>query len=105
LTKCKNIKIKIKCSFLIASLIFQIAGTMSELGRDKSSILSTLNLVKSNLSTFGIALTPCSIPGSRPTFSLADDEMELGLGVHGEAGIGRVKVRPKNNFLSPQFNL
>ena len=51
-----------------------------------------LETAKANISTFGIALTPCSLPGSKANFSLADDEMELGLGVHGENGIGRTKV-------------
>ncbi len=39
-----------------------------------------------------VSLSPCSVPGQRPTFSLAEDEMELGLGIHGEAGAKRTKV-------------
>uniref|UniRef100_A0A8C3U7L8 Triokinase/FMN cyclase n=1 Tax=Catharus ustulatus TaxID=91951 RepID=A0A8C3U7L8_CATUS len=39
-------------------------------------------------------LSPCSIPGSKPSFQLAEDEMELGLGIHGEAGVRRMKVLP-----------
>uniref|UniRef100_A0A8B9NGU9 Triokinase/FMN cyclase n=1 Tax=Accipiter nisus TaxID=211598 RepID=A0A8B9NGU9_9AVES len=44
--------------------------------------------------TLGLSLSPCSVPGSKPTFRLADDEMELGLGIHGEAGVRRMKVLP-----------
>ncbi|EOA94007.1 Dihydroxyacetone kinase, partial [Anas platyrhynchos] len=44
--------------------------------------------------TLGLSLSPCSVPGSKPTFQLADDEMELGLGIHGEAGVRRMKVMP-----------
>ena len=69
-----------------------MSGAMSSLGKDKASILTMLETAKANISTFGIALTPCSLPGSKANFSLADDEMELGLGVHGENGIGRTKV-------------
>lgn len=43
--------------------------------------------------TIGLSLSPCVIPGSKASFHLADDEMELGLGIHGEAGVRRVKVR------------
>lgn len=43
--------------------------------------------------TIGLALAACSTPGSSgPLFSLQHDEMELGLGLHGEAGVKRVKV-------------
>ena len=69
-----------------------MSGALSSLGKDKPSILTMLETAKANISTFGIALTPCSLPGSKANFSLADDEMELGLGVHGENGIGRTKV-------------
>ncbi|XP_009886034.1 PREDICTED: bifunctional ATP-dependent dihydroxyacetone kinase/FAD-AMP lyase (cyclizing) [Charadrius vociferus] len=44
------------------------------------------------MGTLGLSLSPCSVPGSKPTFQLADDEMELGLGIHGEAGVRRMKV-------------
>ena len=43
--------------------------------------------------TIGLSLSPCSVPGSGPSFQLATDEMELGLGIHGEAGVRRMKVR------------
>ena len=41
----------------------------------------------------GVSLSPCSVPGSKPSFHLEEDEMELGLGIHGEAGAERTKVR------------
>ena len=71
------------------------------MGEAKSAILSVLETAKANISTFGIALTPCSLPGSKANFSLADDEMELGLGVHGENGIGRTKV----NYFAVQVEI
>jgi len=44
--------------------------------------------------TIGLALKPCSTPGSAgPLFTIAEDEMELGLGLHGEAGVKRIKVQ------------
>ena len=42
--------------------------------------------------TLGVSLSPCSIPGSAPSFQLPNDELEFGLGIHGEAGVKRAKV-------------
>jgi dihydroxyacetone kinase-like protein len=43
----------------------------------------------------GVALTSCTVPAAgNPTFQLADDEMEMGVGIHGEPGRRRVKLRP-----------
>ena len=42
--------------------------------------------------TIGLSLSPCSVPGLGPSFQLGEDEMELGLGIHGEAGVRRMKV-------------
>jgi phosphoenolpyruvate---glycerone phosphotransferase subunit DhaK len=44
--------------------------------------------------SIGVALTPCTVPeAGRPTFSIADDEMEMGMGIHGEPGIWRGKLK------------
>ena len=43
----------------------------------------------------GVALTSCTVPAAgKPTFELADDEMEIGIGIHGEPGRERVKLEP-----------
>ena len=44
------------------------------------------------LGTIGLSLSGCSVPGQPNTFTLQDTEMELGLGIHGEAGVRRIKV-------------
>ncbi|KAH9509125.1 hypothetical protein Btru_049123 [Bulinus truncatus] len=74
-------------------LIHKIAGAMSEQGKSLETIVSSLNLIKEKMGTIGLSLSPCSVPGSGPSFSLQPDEMELGLGVHGEAGVRRMKVQ------------
>ncbi|GFN97061.1 bifunctional ATP-dependent dihydroxyacetone kinase/fad-amp lyase (cyclizing) [Plakobranchus ocellatus] len=74
-------------------LIHKIAGAMAEMGKSLSEIVSYLNTVKGKMGTIGLCLSPCSVPGSAPTFTLQYDEMELGLGVHGEAGVKRMKVQ------------
>ena len=49
-------------------------------------------MVANTMATMSVSLSPCSIPGSKPSFELGEDEMELGLGIHGEAGVQRTKV-------------
>ena len=39
-----------------------------------------------------VSLSPCSVPGHKPSFQLGENEMELGLGIHGEAGVERTNV-------------
>ncbi len=75
-------------------LALKIAGAMAEQGKNLDEILEMLNhKISPNLGTIGLSLGPCIVPGrSQPSFVLGEDEMELGLGVHGEAGVKRVKV-------------
>lgn len=72
----------------------KIAGAMAEQGKTLDEILEMLNnKVMPNLGTIGLSLGPCIVPGrSQPSFELGQDEMELGLGVHGEAGVKRIKM-------------
>lgn len=73
-------------------LILKITGAMAEEGKSLSEIITASQKLLSCLATYGVGLSACSVPGSGPLFKIGDDEMELGLGVHGEAGIKRVKV-------------
>ena len=77
-----------------AQLVLKIAGAMSEQGKNLDEILNMLNTkVSPNLGTIGLSLGPCIVPGrTQPSFTLNEDEMELGLGMHGEAGVRRVKL-------------
>lgn len=75
-------------------LMLKIAGAMAEQGKSLDEILDVLNhKVINNMGTIGLSLSPCIVPGrTESSFKLAPDEMELGLGVHGEAGIKRIKL-------------
>ena len=44
------------------------------------------------MGTMGLALSPCSLPGQGALFTVAEDKIEIGLGVHGEAGVGSVDM-------------
>jgi len=72
--------------------VFKIAGAMAEQGRTLEEILSTAKEVTSSMGTMGLALGPCSLPGQGPLFTVAADAMELGLGVHGEAGVASMPL-------------
>lgn len=61
-------------------------------GHSIDKIVTTCNEISNNVATMGVCVNPCSLPGSGPLFSVADDELELGVGVHGEAGADKIKV-------------
>ncbi|NWV72551.1 TKFC cyclase, partial [Dasyornis broadbenti] len=75
-------------------LIHKVAGALAEAGASLDEIVEKVTAATKAVGTLGLSLSPCSIPGSKPSFQLAEDEMELGLGIHGEAGVHRMKVLP-----------
>jgi dihydroxyacetone kinase-like protein len=57
--------------------------------------------VNAQVRSMGMALTPCTVPHSgEPSFELADDEMEIGIGIHGEPGRERVKLAPADEIVA-----
>lgn len=75
-------------------LVHKVAGAASAAGLDLASVAAEARAAAAKLGTMGVALGACTVPGGRPGFVLADDEMELGLGIHGEAGVRRAKLLP-----------
>lgn len=76
------------------AFVHRIAGAMSEEGATAASIERRLNSLSSLVYTLSISLSAVDIPGVGASFSLPGDQMELGLGVHGESGIERMGVKP-----------
>lgn len=75
--------------------LYKVAGAMAELGASLEEVVRVTEKVAANVGTMGVALSPCIIPEvGKPTFNLADDEMEIGMGIHGEPGIRRGTLRP-----------
>jgi phosphoenolpyruvate---glycerone phosphotransferase subunit DhaK len=71
----------------------KIAGALAESGADLASVAAVARKVNERSRSFGIALTSCTTPAAgKPTFELADDEIELGVGIHGEPGRVRRKI-------------
>ena len=68
--------------------MFKAAGAKADEGADLDSVLAAAQLAKDNTRTVGFALTPCIIPEvGHPNFELAENEMAMGMGIHGEPGI------------------
>ncbi len=80
----------------VAGLIFayKIAGAAAEKGLDLDSVVQVTERALNNIRTMGVALSPCTIPAAgNPTFAIDEDEMEIGMGIHGEPGIERGKLK------------
>jgi dihydroxyacetone kinase-like protein len=76
-------------------IVEKIVGAAAEEGRDLTALKALGDRVNAATRSIGIALTSCTVPAAgRPTFDIAEDEMEIGVGIHGEPGRRRVKLRP-----------
>lgn len=83
----------------IAGTIFvhKICGAAADDGKSLSEIKELAERVNGSMRTMGMALTSCVPPESgEPIFEIADDEMEIGMGIHGEPGTERKKIEPAN---------
>ncbi|MED3800650.1 dihydroxyacetone kinase subunit DhaK [Lysinibacillus xylanilyticus] len=74
-------------------LVHKIAGAAAEEGMDLMQVKAVTEKAAANARTIGLALTSCTVPASgSPTFKLGEDEMEYGVGIHGEPGRKREKM-------------
>ena len=74
---------------------FKIAGAMAERMADLGAVTGIAQRAADNCRSIGMALTPCTVPqAGKPTFELGPDEMEMGMGIHGEPGIWRDSLKP-----------
>ena len=76
-------------------LLEKIAGAAAEQGRSLDEVADVARKVNAHSRSMGLALTSCTLPAvGHPSFELGDDEMELGVGIHGEPGRQRVPLAP-----------
>ncbi|MCL2204208.1 MAG: dihydroxyacetone kinase subunit DhaK [Defluviitaleaceae bacterium] len=76
-------------------LLHKIAGAKAETGASLADVKAVAEKVVANVRSMGMALTPCIIPeAGKPGFELAENEMEVGLGIHGEPGVRRDTIKP-----------
>src|SRR5438045_8330974 len=77
----------------VTVLLEKIAGAAAEEGRDLDAVADIARKVNAQGRSMGVALTSCTVPAAgSPTFELGEDEMELGVGIHGEPGRQRVPL-------------
>ncbi|GAB3073523.1 dihydroxyacetone kinase subunit DhaK [Intrasporangium mesophilum] len=85
----------------VTVLVEKIAGAAAEQGRDLEEVARIARSVNANGRSMGLALTSCTVPAvGHPTFDLGEDEMELGVGIHGEPGRERVPLAPAREIAS-----
>jgi len=78
----------------------KICGAAAEEGQSLAQVTELCRKVNGQGRSMGMALTPCITPGSgEPSFELADDEMEIGIGIHGEPGRYREKLAPASSIV------
>ncbi|MDR7814176.1 dihydroxyacetone kinase subunit DhaK [Lacrimispora sp.] len=86
----------------VAGTVFvhKIAGAMAETGADLDQVQATALKVIDNVRTMGAAIEPCTVPAAgKPGFTLSDDEMEIGIGIHGEPGTHREPVKKADEIV------
>ena len=84
--------------------VFKIAGAIAESGASLEEVFNTASEANTNIRTLGVALSPCILPeAGKPTFEINDDEIEIGMGIHGEPGIKREKLKPANELVDDLY--
>ncbi len=77
----------------VTVLLEKIVGGLSETGAPLGKVAALARKVNEQGRSMGMALTSCTVPAAgKPTFDLGEDEMEIGIGIHGEPGRRRVKI-------------
>jgi dihydroxyacetone kinase-like protein len=83
----------------VTVLVEKICGAAAEDGRSLQEVADLGRRVNSNGRSMGMALTPCITPASgEPSFELDEDEVEIGIGIHGEPGRFREKIGPASQI-------
>jgi phosphoenolpyruvate---glycerone phosphotransferase subunit DhaK len=80
--------------------VFKILAAKAETMADLPSVVATTRRANDYTRTVGVGLSACTVPANgKPTFHLPDDELEVGLGVHGEPGIRRSHIEPADDLV------
>ncbi|HEY0403178.1 MAG TPA: dihydroxyacetone kinase subunit DhaK [Blastococcus sp.] len=83
----------------VTILVEKIAGAAAEQGLPLTEVAEVARRVNGNGRSMGVALTSCTVPAAgRPTFDLPEDQMEIGIGIHGEPGRRRVPLAPAHEI-------
>lgn len=84
---------------------FKIAGAAAEAGADLDEVARLARKAADAVVSMGMAMTPCVIPQlGKPSSEIGPDEMEMGMGIHGEPGVWRGPIRPADAILDEMFD-
>ncbi len=82
-------------------VVEKMLGAAAEQGRDLASLAALGAAVNAATRSIGVALTSCTVPAAgRPTFAIGDDEIEVGVGIHGEPGRRRETLKPADALVA-----
>jgi dihydroxyacetone kinase-like protein len=83
----------------------KIAGALAEAGAGLAEVAAAATEVNERTRSFGVALSACTVPAAgEPTFTLGEDEMELGIGIHGEPGRERTKLQSADEIVDASLS-
>ncbi|MFC7405233.1 dihydroxyacetone kinase subunit DhaK [Georgenia alba] len=86
-------------------LVEKIAGAAAERGDDLESVAAVAEQVIENVRSMGVALSACTVPhAGKPSFDLGEDEIEIGIGIHGEPGRRRIPMASANEITDLLLN-
>tara|TARA_B100001971_G_scaffold82636_1_gene76219 strand:- start:109 stop:1107 length:999 start_codon:yes stop_codon:yes gene_type:complete len=86
--------------------VFKIAGAAADKRLDINEVCRLAEKTNNNTLSMGVALGPCSLPHTlKPSFILEDNEMEIGLGIHGEAGVRKGEIKSADEITTELMNI
>jgi len=81
-------------------LVHKVAGACAEAGGTLAEVAAEARAAARAVKTMGVALSPCTVPAAgKPGFTLGENEIELGLGIHGEPGIRKAPLEPSDALI------
>ena len=86
--------------------VFKIAGAAADKGMDIDEVCRLAEKANDSTLSMGVALAPCSLPHTlEPSFILEDNEMEIGLGIHGEAGVRKGDIKSADDITTELMDI
>ena len=86
-------------------LVHKVAGAAAEQGKDLAAVAQLAGRAADAVRSMGVALGSCTLPSAKaPSFTLGDEEIEFGLGIHGEMGARRSAMLPASRIVSDMLD-
>ncbi|GAE26918.1 phosphoenolpyruvate-dihydroxyacetone phosphotransferase [Halalkalibacter wakoensis JCM 9140] len=85
--------------------MYKLASAKAELGASLEEVKRIAEKANDSVRTMGVALSPCTLPEvGRPTFTIQENEMEIGMGIHGEPGVKKGKIESADSIAETLVN-